>query len=338
MHAPSFLFGKDYMMMASGSRRCPYAVLGVDASASRDDIARSYRRQALLLHPDKNKSAEEAAFHELREAFDVLSDPEKKTEFDTEMMLERLRFCRPSSSSLPRDRGRGGGDSGRHPPDVSVDLRTACVGGPVTVVLAKPVSIECPECAGKGVRSRSTAALLSFSEPCATCAGRGSIVAEGEDALSEFEVFLPVGVREGTELVATSSEGDQLVVRVRYSKTGRDDDLANAVVDGKSGDVEVVRTIGVAEALGGGFRLTDVVDLSGRVRDAIDVPLGSYTPPDSRIRIARGGLPPDGDLVIRVAVAWPSGEEAASRRFRKRIRIHATILRHILHGGTKKNI
>jgi len=182
---------------------------------------------------------------------------------------------------------------------------------------------------------------LSFSETCATCVGEGSILAD--DAPSEYNVSIPVGVREGAVLVATSEENQSTVLlRVRYNSTTGDDYVA---VDKESGDVEVVKTIGVAEALCGGFQLTGVVDTAGRVRDAIDIPLGKYTPPDSHIRVAGGGLPPHGDLVIRVAVKWPlpikptssmSDDDDESRRFRKRIRTHATILHHILHVGTKK--
>lgn len=61
-----------------------YNVLGVERNATEDDIKRSYRKLALEHHPDHNpgnKSAEEK-FKEINEAYQVLSDPEKKTRYD----------------------------------------------------------------------------------------------------------------------------------------------------------------------------------------------------------------------------------------------------------------
>jgi len=62
-----------------------YKILEVDRSASADEIKKSYRKQAMKYHPDKNPgdSAAEEKFKECAEAFDVLSDPQKKQEYDT---------------------------------------------------------------------------------------------------------------------------------------------------------------------------------------------------------------------------------------------------------------
>jgi curved DNA-binding protein len=61
-----------------------YKVLGVDRNATEDEIKRSYRKLALEHHPDRNpgnKSAEDK-FKEINEAYQVLSDPEKKSRYD----------------------------------------------------------------------------------------------------------------------------------------------------------------------------------------------------------------------------------------------------------------
>jgi curved DNA-binding protein len=61
-----------------------YKVLGVDKSASKDEIKKSYRKLAVKYHPDKNpgdKAAEEK-FKEITEANEVLSDPEKRKQYD----------------------------------------------------------------------------------------------------------------------------------------------------------------------------------------------------------------------------------------------------------------
>ncbi len=62
-----------------------YQILGVDKKASQEEIKKAYRKLALKYHPDRNKgdaSAEEK-FKELGEAYAVLSDPEKRQQYDT---------------------------------------------------------------------------------------------------------------------------------------------------------------------------------------------------------------------------------------------------------------
>ena len=66
------------------AKRDYYEVLGVKKNASADDIKRAYRRMAMKYHPDKNpddKTAE-AKFKECAEAYEVLSDPEKRRRYD----------------------------------------------------------------------------------------------------------------------------------------------------------------------------------------------------------------------------------------------------------------
>ncbi len=61
-----------------------YKILGVDRNASKEDIKKAYRKLALKTHPDRNpgdKKAEEK-FKEINEAYQVLSDPEKRARYD----------------------------------------------------------------------------------------------------------------------------------------------------------------------------------------------------------------------------------------------------------------
>ena len=62
-----------------------YDVLSIDKNASLDEIKKAYRKLAIKWHPDKNpnnKEESEEKFKLISEAYSVLSDPEKKTEYD----------------------------------------------------------------------------------------------------------------------------------------------------------------------------------------------------------------------------------------------------------------
>lgn len=68
----------------------PYSVLGVPDDASDDDIRKQYRRLAVLIHPDKNPDKQAAeAFQILSNSFDILGDPVKRSNYDTEMAWKR---------------------------------------------------------------------------------------------------------------------------------------------------------------------------------------------------------------------------------------------------------
>jgi DnaJ-class molecular chaperone len=66
------------------AKRDYYEVLGVDKSASANDIKKAYRKLAIQYHPDKNPGDKEAEekFKEAAEAYGVLSDPDKKASYD----------------------------------------------------------------------------------------------------------------------------------------------------------------------------------------------------------------------------------------------------------------
>src|SRR5471032_2383933 len=61
-----------------------YVTLGVERTASDEDVKQAYRRLAMQYHPDKNAGSKESEekFKEISEAYDVLRDPQKRAAFD----------------------------------------------------------------------------------------------------------------------------------------------------------------------------------------------------------------------------------------------------------------
>ena len=84
-----------------------YRIMGVEESASADDIRRAYRKLARKYHPDvsQEKDAEER-FKEVGEAYEVLKDPDKRAEYDA------MRQYRDQAGNFRPPPGWGGTDSG----------------------------------------------------------------------------------------------------------------------------------------------------------------------------------------------------------------------------------
>jgi molecular chaperone DnaJ len=190
-----------------------YEVLGVSKSASQDEIKKAYRELARKWHPDRNQNdpGAEERFKEIQQAYDTLSDEEKRKQYDAGGRFGGFgaggfpgggggfpgggfasdlgdifsTFFRGRGQQGPREqRGRDletevrlSFDQAMHGTQIAVSVPTTgecptCHGSG-----AKPGTSPhtCPRCEGSGIDAQSQG-LFSISQPCPECGGQGTVI------------------------------------------------------------------------------------------------------------------------------------------------------------------
>ena len=230
------------------AKRDYYEVLGLERGSSSDDVKRAYRRLAMKYHPDRNDgdaSAEEK-FKEASEAYEILSDDEKRRAYD--------RFGHAGVDPSGMGMGDGGsfsdifsdvfGDifgaarSGRRTQRRGADLRynldlnlEQAVHGD-TVEIRVPVLGTCDDCDGSGAapgtspttcpgchgqgQIRVAQGFFSLQQTCPQCRGTGTFIANPcrtcggggrVERRKALSVNIPAGVDEG-DRIRLSGEGE----------------------------------------------------------------------------------------------------------------------------------
>jgi len=199
------------------SKQDYYELLGVSRGASATEIKKAYRKLAMKYHPDRNPDDKEAEarFKDISEAYEVLSDPKKKEQYDRFGHEGMKSAFGPGGFDFARDFthaadlqdilgsifGDGGGffddlfGGGRRRArstgpqrgadlrfDLEIDLEEAAFGSEREVTL--PMDMECSQCRGSGV------APGARKETCKHCGGNGQIATGG--GFFQFRQTCPV--------------------------------------------------------------------------------------------------------------------------------------------------
>jgi molecular chaperone DnaJ len=178
------------------SKRDYYDVLGVSKSASADEIKKAYRKVAMKYHPDKNPGDKEAEekFKEAAEAYEVLSDANKKAQYD--------RFGHAGMRSGPGgggpggmnmddifsafgddifgsffgggNRSSGGGQRRRGSRGSNLRIKLKLTYAEIATGVTKKIKVKkyvtCNSCAGSGAKDSSSI------QTCSGCGGSGQVL------------------------------------------------------------------------------------------------------------------------------------------------------------------
>ena len=278
-----------------------YQILGVERSASADDVRKAYRKLAMQYHPDRNpgnKQAEEK-FKEINEAYQVLSDPQKRARYD---QLGSAYSNWQQRGGSPNDfdwsqwfSGQPGGGGGTR---VDYGDINDLFGQDIFSDFFRSIFGGVGGRAGTSTRSRQAPAYQQPISISLEEAYHGTTrTLQSEDR--RLQVRIPAGVKTGSKVrvAGAAPEGMDLYLIVEVEPDAR--------FERQGDDLRGSATVDVFTAMLGGE--AQVETLNGTVK--LKIPAG--TQPEQVFRLAGRGMPRlkstqnKGDLFVRLKVRVP---------------------------------
>lgn len=325
------------------TQRDYYEVLGIERSASDAELKKAFRRLAMKHHPDRNPDDKETEmlFKEAKEAYDVLSNPNKRAAYDQfgHAGVDQSAgggfggsgFGDAFSDIFGDIFGGGGRSRVRKGADLQynleLNLEDAVAG--TTVKIKVPTMKHCTNCAGSGAKEGSSPetcstcgghgqvrmqqGFFSVQQTCPKCRGAGTTISDpcntchGAGRVKEHKslsVEVPAGVDNGDRIRLTG-EGEAGEAGAPAGDLFVQMHVRpHTIFERDNADLycEVPISI-VTAALGGEL---EVPSLNGRMN--LKIPAGTQTHKSFRMRgkgvkPVRGG--PVGDLICRIVVETP---------------------------------
>ena len=340
------------------SDRDYYEVLGVDKGADEAKIKKAYKRLAMKYHPDRNaddKSGAETKFKEVRKAYDIISDPQKRSAYDLFGHAGVEQGAGGFGGGNPFGGAGGFGDifgdifgGGSSKPDnrgpdlrydLEIDLKQAAKSD--TVKIRVPKNDTCDTCSGTGAKTGTSVktctncrgtgqttmqqGFFAVQRPCNECKGSGEKIespcgtCRGQGIVRKqktLSVKIPAGVDTGNR-IRLSGEGE---AGLRGGPFG---DLyvqihikEHPIFEREGNDLYCEVPIDFAtSALGGSI---EVPTLDGKLK--INIPSGTQTAKLFRLR--GKGMPAmrysgSGDLLCQVKVETPVNLNSKQKKLLK---------------------
>lgn len=321
-----------------------YEILGVGRNATEKEIKAAYRKLARKWHPDlhpgKQKKEAEEKFKQINEAYEVLSDPEKRAKYDRlgsnwragqdfepppdmgdpggwqfytagdfEPGLRggfsdffEMLFGGARAAGRPAAAARGQVRGQDLESEIALTLEEAYRG--TTKALQVSGASVCPECGGTGVRERRF---------CARCGGTGTL-----PEAKTLEVKIPAGVREGGRIRLKGQGGEGLGGGPRGDLYLKVRILPHPVFTVQGDDLEAQLVLTPDQAVLGDKISVPTID--GPV--TVTVPAGSRA--GTRLRLRGKGLPGKdgrrGDQFARLVIDLPASLSEEEKKLYRQLR------------------
>jgi molecular chaperone DnaJ len=167
--------------MATAAKSDYYEVLGVEKDADDEAIRQAFRARAREWHPDLAPAEDaEARFRELAEAYSVLSKSESRLLYDRYGYRGRGNQGFDDALSEGRERVERGENV-----HLALELKSFEADQGTRRLVSYEADVRCEDCQGRGV----------IGEPCASCAGSGTVASE-----RKLRLIIPAGIVNGSQL------------------------------------------------------------------------------------------------------------------------------------------